>query len=168
MFGWLKKTILNASADSMKRDLERFIVGLEGADGEEIAPMVVTANVIRLNMIAAGRIPAAALDISIPRDSNLAYQCDMCSLYLVGAVAEFQKMGQPSDAAGVMILLHSVRALNVPELRAHGRRMWAQLKRGFPHADTTLSGIRELTGMKLLDGIENELYFIPRGLEPRA
>jgi len=76
-------------------------------------------------------------------------------------------MNQPSDALGVMILLHSVRALNVPEIRGLGREMWKELERGFPYVEDTLEEIRGLTGNPLPPNIDDELKFIPHGLEPR-
>ncbi|MCE7999080.1 MAG: hypothetical protein HEP70_09500 [Rhodobiaceae bacterium] len=166
MFGWLKKKVLEASADAMKNDIERFIVSLRGADDEEISLMVVLANIIRLNLIEMGKIPLAALDLGISRDESVAYQCDMCSVTLVNTIKQFQKMNQPSDAVGAMILLHSVRALNVPEIRIFGREMWQELERGFPYVDDTLEDIRGLTGNPLPANIDDELRFIPHGLEP--
>ncbi|NOE35597.1 hypothetical protein GS627_17795 [Ruegeria sp. HKCCD7318] len=166
MFGWLKKRVLNASADAMKNDIERFTAGLEGADAEEISTMLVIENILRLRMLDSGVIPAAALDLSIPRDEDVMYQCDMCSLKLVNGVKKFQKIGQPSDAAGAMIWLHSVRALNVPEIRVCGRKMWGQLVRGFPYVDNTLGTMRAVMGTRLHENIDEELRFIPIGLEP--
>ena len=77
-------------------------------------------------------------------------------------------MNQPSDALGVMILLHSVRALNVPEIRALGRDMWKQLERGFPHFQDAIFEIRKVSGNNIPQEIDSELRFIPRGLEPRT
>lgn len=168
MFGWVKKRAMEASADAMKNDIERFTAGLSGADDEELSTMLVIANIVRLRLIESGRIPPAALDFGIPRDDALALQCDMCPVALVSLIKQFQKMGQPSDATGAMIWLHSVRALNVPEIRAHGREMWRQLERGFPYVEDALMGIQELVGERLPHNIGDELTFIPHGLEPRT
>lgn len=167
MFGWLKKRIEDASTDSMKNDILRFNASLKGADAQEIATILVVANILRLNLTASGRIPPAALDFTIPRDDDLAMKCDMCPIALTGFIKEFQSMKQPTDALGVMVWLHSVRALNVPEIRIHGREMWSELSRGFPYVADTLESVRALSGKPLPMGIENEVTFLPRGLEPR-
>ena len=117
MFGWFKKRVLEASNDAMKNDIERFIASLKGADDEEISTMLVVANILRLNLTKMGKIPPAALDLSIPRNNDLAIKCDMCPMTLTSAIKQFQKINQPSDALGVIVWLHSVRALNVPEIR---------------------------------------------------
>jgi len=168
MFGWIKKKTLKASTDAMKNDIERFILSLEGADEEEIATMLVIANIMRLNITKMGTLPSAALDFNIPRDDYIIRQCDMCPIALISLIKQFQKINQPSDALGVMILLHSVRALNVPEIRALGRDMWKQLERGFPHVQDAIFEIRKVSDNNIPQEINSELRFIPRGLEPRT
>jgi len=77
MFGWIKKKALEASTDAMKNDIERLILSLEGADEEELATMLVIANIMRLNLTKMGTIPSAALDFNILRDDYIIRQCDM-------------------------------------------------------------------------------------------
>ena len=103
--------------------------------------------------------------MSIPRVGDIDNECELCPLRLVSLIKQFQKMGQPSDALGVWVWLHSVRALNVPEIRIFGRQMWKELVRGFPFALQALQQMRD-TGAILPNGIEWELSFIPHGLEP--
>jgi len=131
MFGWIKKKILDASTDSIRNDILRFIESLKGADPDEITTMLVFATVLRLHLTEAGRIPPAALDLSIFRDQNIALECDMCPLTLGNFIKEFQRMNQPSDALGVMIWLHSVRALKERLINAFGcAEMAVRLRRG--------------------------------------
>lgn len=167
MFGWAKKKLEVASANAMREDMSRFIAGLRGADNWEIASMLVVANALRLNLIKMGKIPEAALDFSISRDDETQMKCDLCSVALASAVNQFQKMGQPSDAFGAMVWLHSVRALNTPEIRSLGREMWGELIRGFPFVDEPLEEMKRLVGNRLAEDLQYELMFIPRGLEPR-
>ena len=168
MFGWVKKRAIEAFTDAMRNDIERFTAGLKGAGDKELSTMLVIANIMRLRLIESGTIPPAALDLNILRDDALAHQCDMSSVALVSLIKEFQKMGQPSDATGAMIWLHSVRALNVPEIRILGREMWKQLERGFPYVEDALLDMQELIGEQVPHIIGAELTFIPRGLEPRT
>jgi hypothetical protein len=167
MFGWIKKRIEDASTDAMKNDIERFIASLKGAGDEEIATMLIVANVLRINLTKMGKIPAAALDLSIPRLGDIEIKCDMCPITLSSAIKQFQKIGQPTDALGCMIWLHSVRALNVPEIRVLGRDMWRQLSRGFVHLDDAIEDMSALIGTSLPKNIKDEVRFVPRGLEPQ-
>ena len=168
MFGWLKKRAMQASSDAMNNDILKFIAGLKGASSQEIATIIVIANIVRLNLMKSGTIPSAALDFNICRDADIELKCDMCSVALVKIIKQFQKMGQLSDATGTMVWLHSVRSLNVPEIRAKGREMWGQLERGFPYVDDALMDVQDLIGEGLPDSISDELTFVPRGLEPRV
>jgi hypothetical protein len=166
LFGWAKRKLEVASASAMKDDIGRFIAGLRGADDYEIGSMIVLANSLRIKLLNMGKIPEAALDFSIPRDDDTQLQCDLCSVTLANAIKQFQKMGQPTDAFSAMVWLHSVRALNIPEIRGLGREMWGQLSRGFPYVDEPLWEMKGLVGDRLPVGLEHELMFVPRGLEP--
>jgi hypothetical protein len=81
-------------------------------------------------------------------------------------IREFQKIGQPSDAAGTMVWLHSMRALAFPELRELGRDMWNELQRGFPYVSDALSAIEALTGNPLPAGTGTACTFVPEALAP--
>jgi hypothetical protein len=83
-------------------------------------------------------------------------------------VREFQKIGQPSDAAGTMVWLHSMRALAFPEVRELGRDMWKELQRGFPYVSDALSAIEALTGNSLPTGADTACTFVPEALAPFA
>ena len=167
MFGWLKKKIENASTDAMANDLQRFIRSLQGADDKEIATMLVVANIVRLNLLQMGKIPEAALDLSIYRDKDTEMQCDMCTIGVNSIIKQFQSLNQPSDALGAMIWLHSVRALNVPELRILGKSMWAELSRGFPYLEDAVQQMRDVIGTRVPPNIDDEVSFVPNGLEPQ-
>lgn len=168
MFGWVKSRIQKASTDAMRDDLARFIESLRGAGDYELGMLLVVANAIRLNFIATGKLPPAALNLEIPRTKQLEVKCDTCPIELNSAIRAFQKLGQPTDAAGTMVWLHSVRALNVPELRLLGRHMWGELSRGFPHAAEALGDTRRMGGKNLPDQLDDELTFVPVGLEPEG
>lgn len=166
MLGWLKKKVENSSADAMKNDVVRFTASLRGADDHELAHMVVISAIIRLNLLRMGKIPPAALDLSIPRDRELDIECNVASITLASAVKQFQKMDQLSDACGAMIWLHSIRALNVPEIRIHGREMWAELSRGHPYVADAVYDLQALMQKEMPEDIKYEARFVPNGLEP--
>lgn len=162
MFGWVKSKIQKASTDTMRDDLQRFIVSLQGASDDEIATIVCVACVIRLNLSSSPTLPPASLDIG-RMDTSI--DGSMVSLRLNRLISEFQKNGQLSDATGCMVWLHSVRALQNPELRGLGRQMWSELSRGFTEVDEVASEMYALLS-GLPKNIEAEARFIPKGLEP--
>lgn len=163
MFGWIKRKVEIASINAATNDIDRFIKGLQGSASDEIAAGVAMATMLRLGLESIGKLPRFTIDLSLPRDQ---YQADMTQLYLSQAVKEFQKMGQPTDAYAAMVWLHSVRALNIPEVRYLGRAMWGQLQRGFGDAADATIDICTMIGRAVPANIHDEVRFIPVGLEP--
>jgi len=159
MFGWLKRKLDGT------RELERFVTSLRGMSASELGALVAIATVVRINMRNNGHLPDAALDVAggLPPEKQFAAQWKMTTL-----VQEFQKMGQPSDAAGAMVWSHSMRAGATPELRLLGRQMWGELSRGFPHVAEAIEDIVTVTGNTLPPEVALEAEFIPPGLEPAA
>ena len=90
----------------------------------------------------------------------------MVPLRLIRLISEFHKKGQLSDATGCMVWLHSVRALQNPELRGLGRQMWAELLRGFGEVDDIADEMHTLLP-DLPRNLEVEACFVPKGLEPK-
>jgi hypothetical protein len=166
MFNWVKRRLEITAVNGAVEDLQRCILGLKGASDQEVGMAVANATVIRLNFRAGGKLPDVVLDLSVRRDDEIRKICDFTQLNLSEAVKYFQKMNQGGDAFGVMIWLHSVRALNIPEVRLFGRQMWRELQRGFPFASAALDDLRLITRKPFPIGTEEQLTFIPRGLEP--
>lgn len=78
-------------------------------------------------------------------------------------IRKLQRDGEPSFAAGLMVWLHTLRAVSHLELRGHGRRMWAQLQRGFPHIDAGADSAARVFGKYIAtDGAGT----FPYGLTP--
>lgn len=168
MFGWIKKQGSNASTASIRREIELFNERTRDADEQEIARLLVVANSLRLHLTQSGQIPAAALDLSLPRNAALELACDQCAECLKDFIKETQEDSIPAFTVGCTIWLHSVRALNDPELGDIGRKMWAELARGFPGTNAALAELLELHPDVLHPNIETETHFIPCGLEPRS
>jgi hypothetical protein len=166
MLGWIKKQVSNFSTASTRRDIGLFNERTRDADEQEIARLLVVANSLRLHLTETGQIPAAALDLSIPRDAALELACDQCAECLKDFINETQKDSIPAFSVGCTIWLYSVRALNDPKLADIGRNMWAELARGFPGTDAALAELLKLHPEVLHPNIETETRFIPCGLEP--
>jgi hypothetical protein len=158
---WLKRKIQIASVRAAREDLERFNASLRGATDGQIGMVVAIATIIRLRLTTAGRLSRGAFVLPMPGDGSAELQ-----LYLSGMVRQFQKMGQPSDAAGTMVWLHSMRALGFPEVRELGRDMWKELQRGFPYVSDALSDIEALGGNQVPAGADTACTFVPEDLAP--
>jgi len=59
----------------------------------------------------------------------------MITFRLSNAIGKLQRSGNPQLAAGLMVWVHTLRAMTRPELRTLGRAMWRELERGFPHVE---------------------------------
>ena len=162
MFGWLKAKAQKKINDSMRDDLSRFLLSLQGSTSEELATLLVIATTIRLKLLQAGTISESALDLSQYKGT---FEEDMAALKINRLISGFQKAGQPSDAAGAMVWLHSVRALQTPELRLLGRQMWKELTRGLAHLDETAFEL-SMISPNIPDDVALEATFVPVGLEP--
>lgn len=158
---WLKRKIQLSSVKAAQEDLERFMLSLRGASNGELGMLIAIATIIRLRLTQSGSLPRYALALPTLSDGT-----EMIQLHLANIVREFQKMGQPSDAAGAMIWLHSMRALAFPEVRYLGRQMWKELQRGFPYAPGALNDIEALTGKELPAEAWDACTFIPEDLFP--
>jgi hypothetical protein len=157
MFGWLKR---KRGEDS---EMERFVMSLCGAPASDLAVLLIVATALRINMRNARHLPPSLLTVGggSKKESLDAH------LKMRGFVREFQKMKQPSDAAGAKIWLYTLDACAVPELRLLGRQMWSELARGFPHVPETFADFVALGADKRLPpGVLDEYASVPPGLEP--
>jgi hypothetical protein len=157
-----KRSIQLASVRDGTADLERFIVALKGMSAEELGTVVALAAILRMELRAQGLFPDDALDIAsqLPESEQKAVRSGMSGLTL-----DFQKKNHPS-AGAAMVWLHTLRALQFPELRLLGRQMWGQLQRGFPHVFDAFRFFEGTVGQPLPLGALQASQFIPVGLEP--
>lgn len=163
MLGWMKRKVEMASVKSATKDIERQITMLKGADDDDLGLLIASATFYRFFLEQNGVVPAGAFNLGEVRD---AVGCDFFPMELSRLTREAQKEGNPVGAAGLMILLHSARAINMPELRFLGRTMWKELQRGMPHAPPYLPSLFQAAGMPY-NGDSGSVYFVPGGLEPR-
>ncbi len=162
MVGWLKRKMLTAASKSQEKELRAQIQRLKGMSSEEIGFLLAGSTLVRKNLTSGGALPPESLDLSMPRDE---FEMEMVPIKLGTIIRQFQKSGQPSDAAFTMTWLHSTRALCNLDIRVFEREMWAELSRGFPYARQGLHQI-ELELGKSSKVSDQDLKFIPVGLEP--
>jgi hypothetical protein len=162
MIGWLKRKALTASSKVQENEIRAQTQMFKGMSDDEIGFLVAGSTILRLNCMSAGIIPPEALDLSLERDD---FKMDMVPIKLGKLIREFQNIGQPTDAAFTMILLHSTRSLCNPNIRVFGREMWAEISRGFPYARENLVEIEKMS-TKTREISDEDLEFVPIGLEP--
>lgn len=155
---WLAARVLKWSVGKQEQEVRDFVHKLSVVDSSELGLPVALAtayrHLVRRNVGIDLLFPATAL-ISEPT---------ICTR-LNREIQELQRQRQFAGLAAGMIWLHSLRAMQSLELRPHGRELWRQLSRGFPHVLNSADDHALLTGVLL----EIEDYDqIPDGLGPQT
>lgn len=164
MFGqWLKTHLGERALEAGRRELGRFVTGLDAMSDEDLGALVAIATVLRVNFESHDVIPEDVFTADeMPSVERLgAYQMRINKL-----VRQFDRMRQPDDAAGAIVWSYSLRALNVPGLRDLGRDMWGELRRGFPQVQAKLDQAEEKRGDPFPARVREGWGMIPAGLEP--
>ena len=164
IFDWLKQIFDNQARNSSLREVKGFIHGLRSMTDEDMGVVIAVATVIRVNMEKEGLLPAGLFKgPTLPPSAELGgYQMGLSEL-----VGQFNKLRQPTDGVGALVISYSLRCLDMPDLREHGRDMWEVLSRGFPHAEKALIEGEEAKGEPFPKQVWREWRAIPFGLEPR-
>ena len=128
----------------------------------DVGALVAIATVVRVNLEAHGEIPDGLFDRCQPTESEALgrYQLGINKL-----AAAFARRRQPHDSAAAMIWSYSLRCLNVPEFRPLGRRLWDELRRGFPYVEEALEDGQDRREEPLPRQVWTEWRRIPAGLE---
>ena len=163
IFDWLKKAFDNKARNSSLREVTGFIDGLRSMTDEDMGVVIAVATVIRVSMEEEGFLPKGLFkEPKMPSSSAFGrHQMDLNKLVL-----QFNKLGQPTDGVGALVISYSLRCLNVPDLRECGRDMWEVLARGFPHAERALRDGEEAKGEPFPKQVWREWRTIPMGLGP--
>lgn len=160
---WIARRIQRAAVRSGTEDLQRFVTALQGQSHEELAMLVATATVLRINFRSGGYLPDNAVGVGLPLNDE---EFALVQFKFSRLVRSFQKEKMFADAAGASVWLHTLRAFAYPELRLLGRKMWKELERGFPFVLIMLDDIEEMKGIRLPEEARYSYEFIPPGLEP--
>ena len=160
---WLRDRIREQALHSGTREVERFVNGLEAMGDKDLGNLVAVATAIRINLETHAVIPEGVFDQgALPSAEALGvYQMHMSKL-----IHQFNKMGNVGDAAAVTVWSYSLRCLNVSELLPLGRRMWTELKRGFPYVEQALKEGEAVREAPLPPRVWEQWDMIPAGLAP--
>ena len=148
----------NWAAQKQEKDLDRFLLSLRGADGEELAGVMAVA------LEWSERLKdERGWDVYQPQ--FLVEQHPDAPLVLSKTIGLLQKQGNPHFASGLMVWAHTFRAAIRPQMRVAARAMWGELERSFVYVPELAAEFSGVTGMTFR--IE-ELGRFPEGFNPRV
>jgi len=137
------------------KEIRAFVENLRVMDGDELGMVVACATDCR-NRIGDKGFNLLEPALCRAKDPMIAFQ-------LSSELNALQRAGNSLQVAGLMVWVHTLRATDRLELRSHGRNMWRELSRGFPHVEDGAIGARLMTGMRL-DTRGSDQF--PSGLTP--
>jgi hypothetical protein len=139
-------------------ELQQFVERLQSVNGDELGLVAAMATHLRHNIEREFGVRLLFPVTAIRQRPDL-------PIALNRLIRDFQRQGGQPLAAGVMVWLHSLRAMSPagsPRLRNLGRAMWDELERGFDHVAWAKLSAIQMTGDVLnTDGVANR----PDGLE---
>lgn len=144
MFGFFKRKIQMAAVKAATEDLSRFKAGLVGMTKEELGQLVALAHLMGSKLAREGVLPQLDDDFLANCDLMGQESIDKEPMLAMGNIIRiYQKENMNQSALGIMVWLHSLRAVVYPEIRQLGREMWVELARGFPYASEQLANLLE-------------------------
>ena len=160
---WLRATVATRALEKSAQEVTKFVEGMEAMTAQDIGVVAAVATVVRVNMENHGLLPEGLLwGGNLPSAEDLGeYQLRLNKL-----ARDFARKGLGADSAAAMVWSYSLRSLNVPDLRPLGCRLWAALRRGFPHVEAALKQGETDKGEPFDDRVWEEWRNIPVGLEP--
>lgn len=159
---YLRGELHGQAAKTAEKEILRYIKLLKKMNTDEIAMLVAVSTIVRLNMEDQRLFPSANFPDLFKKSIDLELQKTLNKL-----AKSLKKSKKKMDAAAVMVWLHSVRALNMPEVRDLGIEMWALLQSGFPRVPNALKELDKVVTKKIPDRVRGEYRFVPFGLEPK-
>lgn len=155
MFG---KMIEKWAVGKQEQELHAFAEQLQSVNGDELGLVVAMATHLRHNLERESGVSLLFPVVASAQKPDL-------TVVLNRLIRDFQRQGGQPLAAGVMVWLHTLRAMSVvasPKLRNLGRKMWDELERGFDHVQWAKLTAIQMTGDVLnVDGSATR----PDGLE---
>ena len=155
MFGWLQKKFTTTQLN----EVESFLRSLRGAE-QGVIDLVCGAQMYWAAFYAA---PQRAKDLYFME--NWILEQSFFPVELGSNIRALQKQGTTSSVPGLMVWLHSSRALLTPELRLSGRMLWAELVKASGEAEQLAY---EMCGVGGYDPLPFDRTRVPFGLEPLA
>ena len=158
LFRWVDSLSLRWAEKVQQREMDDYLLKLRGIDGSELGSVAAVAAHMRNKMLCERGVDFLMPHAATAADPSLIFK-------LVGAIKEFQKRGKIGliNAAATMLWVHTIRAVNNPNLRSTAREMWGEIGRGFPYLEEGAELIEAMT-RTTLDMREAGRY--PDGFSP--
>ena len=153
MFKTLFKSIAIRSG---RKELEKLLNGLKGANDREIAMTLAITHMHRVNMQDSG---LSILEILNGMPISTHDNVQICTV-LRQMILDCQSVQRQDLAVGLMVWLHSIRAADMIEMRYLARQMWQELSRGINLAKEQFDALDDLGLLSLTQDISgNEIDF---------
>jgi hypothetical protein len=133
--GWVRKKTDRWVSNRATDELNQFLIRLKGMSDEELGLVAAQAAHTSAAMSEAG------IDLQDPHATLLTHPRILSDL--TTAVIELQKRGRQVQAPGLLVWVHTLRAVARLELRYLAKEMWRQIARGFPWAEGAVVPIWE-------------------------
>lgn len=135
------RSLLSLRETRRRREAKAFLARLRGMPDRDVGLLVAIAAHQRNALCREGQ---ALDDLSRLQHLDRRFADNLAS-----AVVQLNRRGQHHDAFGLLVWLHSVRAVQAPGLADLGMAIWTELKRGMPHVAAERETFREETGFAL-------------------
>ena len=152
------KTILQMRQE----ELSSFLLKLKDMDSDALGMLALYVAMAHegLERNAKGFGFPTSIPLAEPHAFFMA--CPDCCAMLNQHIQFVQKEGIEAIAAGLFPWLHTLRAVDNPELRPMAREMWGEIARGFPYA---LDWVSRLP-FDIPSAVHDYLWIVPKGFEP--
>ena len=141
--GFFSRKLEDIGKSAAKKEILHYRDFLRGMDSEEIGSLLALSYHMGNGLRDLGwpiHDPMIFQDNDHPKLSVI----ELRKMYI-----EFQKMGQPTDAAALAIWVHTFRSVVLGELRYIAKECWQELARGRPYVEAVATSIEMMSGKKI-------------------
>ena len=155
MLGWLKRKAYEIGVASAEKEIVSYIGTLKGMDDDDMGVILAGAQVHRIKMEDGGYIP-----ISIFNSAGYSWELSLEQAKLQQKISLLRSSGNIEAFNHSVCWLHSLRAINMPQIRYLGKEMWVHLLRGSDSAQDALQFLESRWGA-VPERARRELWFVP-------
>lgn len=162
MFGWLKRSAQHSRIERARVDMDLYVRSLRGMTSFEVATSRVLASTVLLEIGHDGDLLKDVLD-GKSFDEQL-MKTLLANLEI--AVRKAQKVKAFAIAAGLMLWIHSLRAVMFPPLRIDGKSVWNEMERGGADYAEAMHKL-QISGLDIPNDVIWDMAYVPTLLDPR-
>jgi hypothetical protein len=156
LFDWFSKRVERPASEVAADELNQFLARLKGI--EEQHRGMVARQVAHI----AFQYHRKGICLHEPQEALRAAPRLLWTLE--EEIIQLQKGGRQAEAPGRMVWVHTLRAVNIPEIHGLATEMWSYIERGFDYAlDSRLSFEETIAGTSL--DVRIVFLRVPTGFE---